>query len=49
MRLLIERLTCPPLWNKLVSRRGTFFQRVDPKRPPSLGLPKLVKQYALLL
>ena len=44
LRALVERLQCPPLWNKLVNRRGTYFQRLDPKRAPVLGMPKLLRR-----
>ena len=45
MKLLMERLSCPPLYDKMVKRRGTFFQRADSRRPPVLGIPKLIKKY----
>jgi len=48
LKLFIERLQCPPLYSKLVNRRGTFFQQADHRRPPILGIPKLIKQYAPL-
>ena len=49
LRALVERLQCPPLWNKLVNRRGTYFQRLDPKRAPVLGMPKLLRRCCFFL
>ena len=44
--MLIELSKAPPPWLRMVGKRGTFFAPLDPKRPPSTSLPKLLKKCA---
>lgn len=43
-KLLIELSKTPPPWLRMVNKRGTFFAPLDPRRPPSTSLPKLLKK-----
>lgn len=45
---LIELSKTPPPWLRMVNKRGTFFLPLDPRRPPSVSLPKLLKKCAPL-
>ena len=45
-KFLIELCRAPPPWLRMVNKRGTFFAPLDPRRPPSTSLPKLLKQCA---
>ncbi|KAK9812398.1 hypothetical protein WJX73_007715 [Symbiochloris irregularis] len=44
MRGFIEMFQAPYAWLKMPNKRGTFFQRLDPKRKPIKPLPKLLAQ-----
>ena len=41
---LIELTKTPPPWLRMVNKRGTFFLPLDPHRPPSVSLPKLLSK-----
>ncbi len=41
---LIELTKSPPTWLRMVNKRGTFFLPLDPRRPPSVSLPKLLSK-----
>jgi hypothetical protein len=40
----IDTMKAPPTWLRMVNKRGTFFLPLDPRRPPSSSLPKLLKR-----
>ena len=44
MRELMDVLRSPPGHLKLPARRGTFFNRLDPTRPSTGSLPKLLRR-----
>ena len=46
MRELMDVLRSPPGHLKLPARRGTFFNRLDPTRPSTGSLPKLLRRWA---
>ena len=46
MRELMDVLRSPPGHLKLPARRGTFFNRLNPKRPSTGSLPKLLRRCA---
>ncbi len=41
---LFDTLKAAPPWLRLVAKRGTFFARLDPLRPPGVSLPKLLRR-----
>lgn len=45
-KFLVELSKAPPPWLRMVGKRGTFFAPLDPRRPPSTSLPKLLKKCA---
>ena len=44
---LVDALKSPPVWQRLVGRRGTWFSPQDPSRPPGANLPKLLRAMEL--
>jgi len=42
-KLLADELKSPPPWLRLVPKRGTWFAPLDPRRPPSTSLPRLLR------
>ena len=47
MKALIALAQAPPVYLRMPGKRGTFFARLDPRRPATLSLPKLLRQCAL--
>ncbi|KAK9806263.1 hypothetical protein WJX72_007766 [[Myrmecia] bisecta] len=45
MKKLIDLLTYPAAYLRMVAKRGTFFTRLDPKRPATGSLPKLLREF----
>ncbi len=46
MKGLIALAQQPPPHLRMPGKRGTFFARLDPRRPATPGLPKLLRQCA---
>lgn len=46
MKALVALSQAPPAHLRMPGKRGTFFARLDPRRPATLGLPKLLRQCA---
>jgi len=46
MKALIALAQQPPPHLRMAGKRGTFFARLDPQRPATPGLPKLLRQCA---
>ena len=44
---LVDALKSPPVWLRLVGRRGTWFAPQDPSRPPGSNLPRLLRAMEL--